>query len=137
MTPITASPLTAQFSMGVSAPDPIPTVTSTNATTNGGRHRTFEFIVPADNGRPIEQYVVRRANASTTVYYNISCAGVGSTLPPYDYGEPSVSYSTPLTCTAGQTVSFTLGSNLWPYNEKYIVPTYTYDWTVIGAPGSR
>ena len=125
--PITAAPaVTSDLVQGSTAPNPIAVV---NSTSTSGRHRTFTFQVPVENGDPILRYVLRREGGGPTHYYNVSCSAppavaCGSTTP--------ICYSS-LSCQPGATVSLTVGLDVFPTDPAYLKPTQAYGWALIGA----
>ncbi|KAL3898264.1 MAG: hypothetical protein SGPRY_012878, partial [Prymnesium sp.] len=81
---------------------------STSATPNLGRYRDFSWTVPLSNGRDIQGYTLRKMtqDLSTVLYdYSWTCAQIS--------------------CTVGDSVSVTIGSDLDPGDGTYLVPTET------------
>ena len=127
---------TTNVSMASGAPEQIANFTTSSA---DGRHRTFSFDMPDANGDPIEYLLIRRVGplpASTEYRYNVSCPNHGGSLTAPQSPFNSISYQT-LTCTPGQTMTLTVGLDLPPTSAAYIVPTSTYQWSIIGAPSPR
>lgn len=122
---------TATITMPPCAPEPIASVSSTSS---DGRHRTFSFTVPSENGDPIYYYALRRygpLDSQTPVQYlyNVSCSAASSMPMASDV---AVSWQS-LTCTPGQAMAFTVGLDVPPEAPAYITPTHSYNWSLIGA----
>ena len=126
--------------MDQSAPSQI-TDLQTTTTTDDGRHRSFTWTVPRENGQPIIAYVLRRldAAASYTQYdYWFQCddagarpcssaafqcwpAGFSCTGTYDDAYKPNYS---------GGAVSITLGSDIDKGDGSYLTPEASYQWKV-------
>ena len=122
---------TTSIMMPAGAPEQIASFTTSSA---DGRHRSFDFTVPNENGDAIEYYLVRRVGpAPTQTYlYNISCPSAGGVASVPPHSRVSISYPS-LTCTPGDTMSLTVGLDLPLTDPAYIVPTTSYDWSVLAV----
>ena len=124
---------TQDVQMGSGAPEQIANFTTSSA---DGRHRTFSFDMPYANGDPIEYFLIRRVGtspASAEFRYNVSCPSNGGSLTAPQTSRDSIAYQS-LTCTPGQTMTLNVGLDLPLTSTAYIVPTSTYQWSIIGAP---
>ena len=127
---------TTNVSMASGAPEQIANFTTSSA---DGRHRTFSFDMPYANGDPIEYFLIRRVGtspASAEFRYNVSCPSNGGSLTAPQTSRDSIAYQS-LTCTPGQTMTLNVGLDLPLTSTAYIVPTSTYQWSIIGAPSPR
>lgn len=123
---------------------------------NDGRHVTFRFSVPASRGSNITHLIIRRNNASAPMtaplvapghdyiimcpfqvgaLAQISCASIAQSASSTTATAAEAICYPALTCEPGRMMTATVGSNLFPGNAWYIMPTLQYSWSAIALNG--
>ena len=142
---------------GITAPDKMSPLNVDGIKAGDGRHRSFTWTVPRDNGEAITKYVLRRSHASQPKHdYVFTCT---TTSPSSQWPNPNQNagtvaqacssastecwnqrfyctgdYSEDYTATwTGKSVSVILGSDTNPAGSGYLTPTETYSWKVLAV----